>query len=210
MQRYFQLFILLFILFSCAQVSERRVIGKVNVYTHYLSYKLKNERPVFDVDYSYSTLNDSVILLKLYRYGDLKYKSIDLTNDTVDYQKWYLCSKESLKTPTVDYLSDPNLVYSEYFILDFKKEYKIDGKSHDVLSLLIDNDGIDGDLRLFFNEKLGLLAEYSHSGFDARLYWESNEESSNGMRKKLITELIADSIFFPYPIELYSTPRINR
>ena len=207
--------ILVFIIvLSCGQEKEQRVMAKVSRYKHYLLHDTLASQPSFDMDYSYSNLNDSVIVIKLYSQGDLNFKSFDFTKakdpkllpDTLDYKKWFLCFKNSTRESTRPYIYDPTIVDDDYFILDSKREVYLEKETFTIFSLVIDQDAIGGESRLFFNKEVGFLAEYSHSNFDVRICMETDDIKGKVLRKQLISALIADSSFFPFPKELYAVP----
>lgn len=217
MNRFLLITIFALVLLSCEHRSERRILGKIDIHKHYLLHKLQGKQLSIDMEYSYQYVNDSIVLIKLYRLGDLTFKSFDFAQindrkskyDTLDYQKWYLCYNKSIRKNTRVYIFDSNIIEDNYFVLDSQREIYLEGEQFTILSFFIDHDEVDGDSRIFFNPKVGFLAEYSHSGFDARLCWETNDFKSNTLRKQLISKLIADTTFFPYPRELYSSPPIT-
>lgn len=130
----------------------------MKVYNHYLLHDTTDSSYDIDIKYSFCNLNDSTILFKMYSFGDLVFTSIDSMQnskiDTVNYQRYYLCYKGSNKPQTRYFSANLDIAEDEYFNLDATRVYDIGSDSLEIMSFMIDNDFIDGDIRLFLIKSL--------------------------------------------------------
>lgn len=201
---------ILILAFSCSKDNDKIIHAHMKVYNHYLLHDTTDSSYDIDIEYSFYNLNDSTILFKMYSFGDLVFTSIDSMQngkiDSVNYQRYYLCHKGSNKPETRYFSANLDIAEDEYFNLDATRVYDIGSDSLEIMSFMIDNDFIDGDIRLFFNQKFGLLAIYSHSNFDASICRKSDDENNDKYRIELINKMMADTTFFPFPREVYPSP----
>lgn len=206
--------ILSIFIFSCIKDKEKINIAHFRRYSHYLTYDTAHYRNEFVIRYSYDYLNDSVILMKIYSFGDLVYKSIVYQNDklekdkidTIDYQQYYLFLKGASIPQKTYYFSDIDVVNDEYYNFESERVINIGLDSFKIMSFFRDFDGDDGELRIFFNQKFGILALYSNSDFDASICRNTADKKNEKDRIQLINKLIADTTFFPFPRERYPMP----
>ena len=214
MTNFCKILILTIFIISCTNDKEVINIAKFRRYTHYPANGTANYENEFNIKYSFDFLNDTTILVKMYSFGDLDLKSIislkgELSKDkfdTVDYQQYFLFLKGANTLKKYSYDLENNTFENEYFNYESQRIIKIEQDSLKVLSFTRDFDGIDGELRIYFNTKFGILALYSNSGFDASICQKTNDNNTDKNRIELIRKLVADTTFFPFPKEKVPPP----
>lgn len=196
-------------IFACGGTKEKIFISQMRWFNNYrFQDTLKYMRSI-EIKYSYERVSDSLILLKMYSYGSLKYDTEEYQStepNSLKYRQYYLNLNQNNTSQRPDFSNCENLQESDCLVLHGEKTINIKNDKFRILSLINYNVNIDGDYRLFFNEKLGILAEYSNSGFHALICDQTNDLKNEKVRKELIDKLLQDKDFFPYSPKMYSNP----
>ncbi|WP_066631324.1 hypothetical protein [Labilibacter marinus] len=194
------------LLFSSCNKRDDLIITTVNMYNHYRLHGTNQNRGEFEIKYSVHNLNDSVIWLKVFEYCGLQERSIEVSKelgkeiyDTLDYQNYFLQLKGD---SFIDSLIETN---DEHFVLEMERDYLIDNDSLKVISFYRMHDDLDGDSRIYFSPRAGIIAEYAISNFHALISTRVNDIKLEKYRIALTEKMISDTTFFPIPSDRTKT-----